>query len=95
MVVPTESAVEMAVLKGIAAHYVMRADDRVSVMVRQRELLAELVEQLVARGATPSTARSPTTGRPPPTTRRGGGWWSTRSRRSPTPAPLAWHDRLA
>ena len=30
-------------LKGIAAHYVMRADDRVDAMARQRELLAELV----------------------------------------------------
>ena len=37
-------------LKGIAAHYVMRADDRVALMVRQRELLAELVAVLVDRG---------------------------------------------
>jgi dGTPase len=38
----------MAVLKGIAAHYVMRTDDRVSVMVGQRTLLAELYDRLVA-----------------------------------------------
>jgi dGTPase len=38
------------VLKGIAAHYVMQADDRVSLMQRQRELVAELVERLWARG---------------------------------------------
>ena len=47
---------EMAVLKGIAAHYVMRADDRVALMARQRELLAELVEALwPRRGPTTST----------------------------------------
>jgi dGTPase len=37
----------MAILKGIAAHYVMQADDRVRAMARQREQLAELVEALV------------------------------------------------
>ena len=41
---------EIAVLKAIAAHYVMRAGDRVAIMERQRELLAELVEALLARG---------------------------------------------
>jgi dGTPase len=49
LVVPPETAREIAVLKGIAAHYVMRADDRVALMSRQRELLAELVEGLTAR----------------------------------------------
>ena len=49
LVVPERTRLEMALLKGIAAHYVMRADDRVAVMVRQRELLAELVELLSAR----------------------------------------------
>ena len=49
--VPTDSAVEMAVLKGIAAHYVMRTDDRVSVMERQRALLVELFDRLVATGS--------------------------------------------
>ncbi len=39
----------MAVLKGVAAHYVMRADDRVAVMSGQRELVAELVSGLAAR----------------------------------------------
>jgi dGTPase len=42
--------VEMAVLKGIAAHYVMRTDDRVTVMERQRALLAELFDRLVTTG---------------------------------------------
>jgi dGTPase len=50
LVVPERTRLEMAVLKGIAAHYVMRADDRVAVMVRQRELLAELVAVLAHRG---------------------------------------------
>ena len=49
MSVPIETAVEMAVLKGIAAHYVMRADDRLSLMERQRTMLAELVEVLLDR----------------------------------------------
>jgi dGTPase len=50
LVVPDETAREIAVLKGIAAHYVMRADDRVALMSRQRQLLAELVAALDARG---------------------------------------------
>jgi dGTPase len=50
LVVPDVTRLEMAVLKGIAAHYVMRADDRVAVMARQRELLAELVAALLDRG---------------------------------------------
>ena len=37
-------------LKGVAAHYVMRADDRVALMARQRELLAELVAVIAHRG---------------------------------------------
>ncbi|HVX53658.1 deoxyguanosinetriphosphate triphosphohydrolase [Nocardioides sp.] len=51
LVVPEETRLEMAVLKGIAAHYVMQADDRVALMARQRELLAELVAVLVDRGS--------------------------------------------
>ena len=50
VMVPIDSSVEMAVLKGIAAHYVMQADDRVRAMARQRELLAELVEAVVRAG---------------------------------------------
>ncbi len=50
LVVPPGTRHEIAVLKGIAAHYVMRADDRVALMSRQRELLAELVAALDARG---------------------------------------------
>ena len=51
LVVPGETEVEIGVLKGIAALYVMQADDRVSLMERQRELVAELVEGIWARGA--------------------------------------------
>ena len=50
LVVPEGSRVEMAILKGIAAHYVMRADDRVRAMAGQRQLLAELVELLCKSG---------------------------------------------
>jgi dGTPase len=50
LVVPEASRIEIAVLKGIAAHYVMRADDRVRAMARQREQLAELVEALDRTG---------------------------------------------
>ncbi|HEX2893819.1 MAG TPA: deoxyguanosinetriphosphate triphosphohydrolase [Marmoricola sp.] len=48
LVVPAETLHEIAVLKGVAAHYVMRAPERTAVMERQRALLAELFEALVA-----------------------------------------------
>jgi dGTPase len=48
LVVPDETAHEIAVLKGIAAHYVMRTPERATIMEHQRELLAELFEALVA-----------------------------------------------
>jgi dGTPase len=51
LVVPESSRLEMAVLKGIAAHYVMLADDRVAAMLRQRELMTELVQAIDKRGA--------------------------------------------
>jgi len=50
LVVPEETLLEIAVLKGIAAHYVMRADGRVSLMERQRILLTELVFALDEQG---------------------------------------------
>ncbi|WP_028661102.1 deoxyguanosinetriphosphate triphosphohydrolase [Nocardioides insulae] len=50
LVVPRSTALEIAVLKGLAAHYVMQSDDRLSLMARQRELLADLVDVLLARG---------------------------------------------
>lgn len=48
--VPHRTGLEMLVLKGIAAHYVMQAEDRLAVLVRQRELLGELVALLAHRG---------------------------------------------
>jgi dGTPase len=51
LVVPTETAQEIAVLKGIAAHYVMRAQDRLDLMERQRSLLQELYEAIWKRGS--------------------------------------------
>jgi dGTPase len=48
LVVPEETVHEIAVLKGIAAHYVMRTPERSRIMARQRELLAELFAALVA-----------------------------------------------
>jgi len=50
LVVPWGTALEIAVLKGVAAHYVMRAEDRVTLLERQREVMAELVAQLTLRG---------------------------------------------
>ncbi|HET6167160.1 MAG TPA: deoxyguanosinetriphosphate triphosphohydrolase [Marmoricola sp.] len=47
LVVPDETVHEIAVLKGIAAHYVMRTPERTRIMDGQRELLAELFEALV------------------------------------------------
>ncbi len=49
LVVPERTAAEIAVRKGVAAHYVMRADDRVALMERQRQLVAELVTALTER----------------------------------------------
>ncbi|MGH3456163.1 MAG: deoxyguanosinetriphosphate triphosphohydrolase, partial [Nocardioidaceae bacterium] len=46
LVVPEPILVEIAVLKGIAAHFVMRRDERVSLLRDQRELLIGLVAAL-------------------------------------------------
>jgi dGTPase len=50
LVVPEHTRLEIAVLKGIAAHYVMRADDRVALMERQRLPLGALAAAPVVRG---------------------------------------------
>ncbi len=47
LVVPEGTVHEIAVLKGVAAHYVMRSPERARIMERQRELLAELHAALV------------------------------------------------
>ena len=46
LVVPLETVLEISVLKGVAAHLVMRAEDRLGVLERQRQVLSELVEVL-------------------------------------------------
>jgi len=48
LIVPEATVHEIAVLKGIAAHYVMRSAERAADMERQRALLAELFEVVVA-----------------------------------------------
>jgi dGTPase len=49
LVVPRETALEIAALKGVAAHLVMRAVDRVGVLEHQRTVVCELVEALRQR----------------------------------------------
>jgi dGTPase len=46
VVVPRATRLEISVLKGLAAHYVMRDEQRVALLQRQRELLSELVTAL-------------------------------------------------
>jgi dGTPase len=46
LVVPRETRAEIAVLKGLAAVYVMTARDREPVYVQQREVLKDLIDQL-------------------------------------------------
>ncbi len=50
LVVPRHTEIEIGILKGIAAHYVMQAQDRVDLMERQRTLVAELFTALWNRG---------------------------------------------
>ncbi len=50
LVTPHETVLEIGVLKSVAAHFVMQAEDRRGVLGAQRELLAELVEA-IERGA--------------------------------------------
>ncbi|MCW2783988.1 MAG: putative deoxyguanosinetriphosphate triphosphohydrolase [Marmoricola sp.] len=52
LVVPTGTLHEIVVLKGIAAHYVMRTEERRLLMERQRTLIEELFEALVASNGT-------------------------------------------
>ncbi len=49
LVVPDETRAEVAVLKSVAAHFVMRAAERLDVLARQREVVAELVSAFAAR----------------------------------------------
>jgi dGTPase len=49
LVVPDETRAEVAVLKSVAAHFVMRAAERLDVLARQREVVAELVAAFAER----------------------------------------------
>ena len=44
LVVPDETRAECAVLKAVAAHFVMNVEERVSVMAHQREVVRDLVD---------------------------------------------------
>ena len=59
LVVPRETEVAVAALKGVAAHYVMRADDRVAVLERQRAVVTELVAAADAARTVDADARVP------------------------------------
>jgi dGTPase len=48
LVVPRDAQLEVAALKGVAAHFVMRVEERAAVLTRQRDLLTGLVRALVA-----------------------------------------------
>ncbi len=50
LIVPAGTQVGIAALKGVAAHFVMQAQDRVGAQARQRDLMAELVSTLRLRG---------------------------------------------
>ncbi len=50
LVVPEDTALEISVLKGVAAHLVMRAEDRLAALDRQREVLVDLVGAISDRG---------------------------------------------
>jgi dGTPase len=49
LVVPRETLVEIVVLKGVAAHLVMRAEDHLGVLEEQRRIVAELVAAVLER----------------------------------------------
>ena len=50
LMLPVQTRVEIGVLKGVAAHYVMRRHERVRVLAAQRGLLQGLVERLAELG---------------------------------------------
>jgi len=50
LVVPARTRIEIAVLKSIVAHFVMRADDRINQLREQRSLMHGLVEVALERG---------------------------------------------
>ena len=59
LVVPPRVVAECALLKALAAHYVMRRPDLAPLLARQRRLLTELVGALAERGAAPEREALP------------------------------------
>ena len=68
LVVPRETEIEIGILKAIAAHYVMQAQDRVDLMEHQREPTPSCSRPCGHRRRTASTRRSSRTGTWPRTT---------------------------
>ncbi|MGH3358971.1 MAG: deoxyguanosinetriphosphate triphosphohydrolase, partial [Nocardioidaceae bacterium] len=50
LVVPADTRAEIAVLKAVVAHFVMRADDRISHLRGQRDVVGGLVEAILRSG---------------------------------------------
>jgi dGTPase len=48
LVVPVETRAECSVLKAVAAHFVMNAEERIAVMARERAVIADLVAMVAA-----------------------------------------------
>ena len=85
LVVPDDTRAECAVLKAVAAHFVMHAEERVDVHGRAARGRAPTSSRPTSptrsRDSTPTCSR---TGRPPTPTPPRCGWSSTRWPRSPT-----------
>ncbi|MCA1783125.1 MAG: deoxyguanosinetriphosphate triphosphohydrolase [Dermatophilaceae bacterium] len=56
LIVPLETRAECAVLKAVAAHFVMYAQERVALMAREREIIGDLVAMV---GEAPQTRLDP------------------------------------
>ena len=81
LMVPDETVMEIAVMKGLATTFVMTTEHRQPIYERQREVLHALVTALSATGTATWNRCSRRTGATRPTTARGFGWSSTRWRR--------------
>ena len=75
LMVPEETVMEIAVMKGLATTFVMTTDHRQPIYERQQEVLHALVSALHATGETaPGDRCSPPTGGTPTTTVPGCAW---------------------
>ena len=92
MVVPEETQLEIAVMKGLATTFVMTTDQRQPLYARQREVLTDLVPSSPPPATGTLNQCLPLTGGKLPTTPPGSVWSSTRWPRSRTGPPLALHE---